>query len=311
MTVPVLIIAGFLGAGKTTLVRQLLSKAKGRRLAVLVNDFGDLALDAALISEVSDDVMELKNGCICCSTRGDLLIAAEKLLQRKGEIDGLIVEASGLSLPRNIAATFEARDFSESFHVQAIVTLIDCASFADLDFDAGELAIEQAYDASLVVLNKVDLAGPDTAAEVRQVIEGACPHAVFLESGRSDLSLHMLLDSPLRQLQTLHDLERSFSSLGAWQSVSWQYDGRLDLDRALAALDALPKSILRVKGYLAPQGEDGPVYLVQKVGARGEVILLRECPPDTSTHLVLIGPRAPLEAFDVSAHFSRAALEGV
>lgn len=155
MMLPVTILSGFLGAGKTTLLKRVLESAGSQKFAVLVNDFGALSIDASLISQVNEDTIELKNGCVCCSTRGDLLMAAQRIVAEERDIDRVIIEASGVSRPENIARTFESNEFTQRFSVQSILTLIDVASFPVLDLSLVNWLLIRPQCLTLLFLTKL------------------------------------------------------------------------------------------------------------------------------------------------------------
>lgn len=271
MTTPVTIVGGFLGSGKTTFLRRLLSapQRQDQRLAVVVNDFGDLNIDATLISEVSDDTIELTNGCLCCSARGDLLIAAKRLMLRDPPPDGIVVEASGVARPDVVARSFMASEFGDHFDVQTLLTLVDADGFSDLDFDVGELAIDQAAVADLVLLNKVDLAGPDKTAKVELVLKEAIPHIRLIETTHAQVPLDLVVagsrERPWERFGENTDADDMFDT------VSWTSEAALDLEAFRAAMEGLPPGLLRLKGFIFTRDKPGTCLLVQMVGRRGTI----------------------------------------
>ena len=133
---PVTIISGFLGAGKTTLLNHILKNQVGIKTAVLVNEFGEIGIDNDLIIEGSEDMIELNNGCICCTINGELLKTVSKVLERQEEIDYLIVETTRLADPLPIAMTFAAGNLREKVRLDSIITLVDAENF---DFNINRL----------------------------------------------------------------------------------------------------------------------------------------------------------------------------
>lgn len=269
MTTPVTIVGGFLGSGKTTFLRRLLTAPQGRRLAVVVNDFGDLNIDAALISQVSDDTVELTNGCLCCSARGDLLIAAKRLMLRDPQPDGIVVEASGVARPDMVARSFKASEFGDHFDVQTILTLVDASGFSDLDFEVGELALDQAAVADLVLLNKVDLAGPDETAKVEKVLREAIPHIRLIETSQArvplDLVVAGLRGRPLESLAAPLDADDMFDTM------TWASGDPVNLEAFQAAMERLPPGVFRLKGFIFTGDDSRNRLLVQMVGRRGTI----------------------------------------
>lgn len=302
MSTPVTIVGGFLGSGKTTFLRRLLSAPQGQRLAVIVNDFGDLNIDAALISQVSDDTVELTNGCLCCSARGDLLIAARRLMLRDPQPDGIVVEASGVARPDVVARSFGASEFGDHFDVQTLLTLVDASGFSDLDFDVGELAIDQAAVADLVLLNKVDLAGPEETARVAEVLEEAIPHIRLIRSVNADLPLALVFSGPRE-----HPPGKMADQLEAadlFDTMTWVSDDPLDLEAFHKAMQHLPPQVYRLKGFVFAAERPGTRLLVQMVGRRGSIEPFGEATEAPRNELVAImkagtlSPRAFDAVFD-------------
>lgn len=273
MTIPVTIVGGFLGSGKTTFLRRLLAAPQGRRLAVVVNDFGDLNIDAALISEVSDDTIELTNGCLCCSARGDLLIAAKRLTLRDPQPDGIVVEASGVARPDVVARSFKASEFGDHFDVQTLLALVDADGFSALDFDVGELAIDQAAVADLVLLNKIDLAGPDETAKVKQVLKEAIPHIRLIETTHAQVPLDLVVAGVVagHWEPATEGVAESVDAGDMFDTVSWTSKTELDLEAFHAAMERLPPGVLRLKGFIFASDTPGTCLLIQMVGRRGTI----------------------------------------
>ncbi len=153
---PVTIITGFLGSGKTTLLNHILSNQDGLRTAVLVNEFGEIGIDNELIIATEDDMVELSNGCICCTINEDLVNAVYKVLERDDSIDYLVVETTGLADPLPVALTFLGTELRDMTRLDSIVTTVDCENFS-LDLFNSEAAYSQIVYGDVILLNKVDL----------------------------------------------------------------------------------------------------------------------------------------------------------
>jgi len=153
---PVTIISGFLGSGKTTLLNHILKNHVGIKTAVLVNEFGEIGIDKDLIIEGSEDMIELNNGCICCSINGELLNTVSKVLERAEKLDYLIVETTGLADPLPVAKTLEAGDLREKVRLDSIITVIDGENF-DFEINNTSVAYSQILYGDILLLNKSDL----------------------------------------------------------------------------------------------------------------------------------------------------------
>ncbi|MFM7218981.1 MAG: CobW family GTP-binding protein, partial [Nodosilinea sp.] len=177
---PVTIITGFLGSGKTTLLNHILSNQQGLKTAVLVNEFGEIGIDNDLLTttETSDDdtMVELSNGCICCTINNDLMEAVYKVLERQDRIDYLVVETTGLADPLPIALTFLGTELRDMTRLDSIVTVVDAENYS-LDLFNSQAAYNQIAYGDILLLNKTDLVdGADLdrlEVKIREVKEGA------------------------------------------------------------------------------------------------------------------------------------------
>jgi G3E family GTPase len=189
---PVTILTGFLGAGKTTLLNHILSNQQGVKTAVLVNEFGEIGIDNDLIIATGDDMVELSNGCICCSINGELLDAVYRILDRPDPVDYLVVETTGLADPLPVAMTFLGSDLRDTTRLDSIITLIDAENFSDEILD-GEVARAQVVYGDILLLNKCDLVGEERLAEVEGRLREIKTDARILRSVKGDVSLPLLL----------------------------------------------------------------------------------------------------------------------
>ena len=223
---PVTVLSGFLGAGKTTLLNQVLNNREGRRVAVIVNDMSEVNIDAALIerggaelSRTEEKLVEMSNGCICCTLRDDLLDEVSRLAQ-EGRFDYLLIESTGISEPIPVAQTFTFEDengvsLSQVSRLDTMVTVVDAASFlrdynaADALQDRGEslgeedhrtvtdLLIDQIEFADVIVLNKLDLVSNDQALEVEAIVKALNPGAKILMATHGQVPLEYVFDTGL------------------------------------------------------------------------------------------------------------------
>ncbi len=213
--VPVTIITGFLGSGKTTLLNHILQNQQGIKTAVLVNEFGEIGIDNDLIVETGEDMVELNNGCVCCTINEDLVNAVHKVLARSEAIDYLVVETTGLADPLPVALTFLGTELRDLTRLDSIITLVDAANFS-LDLFNSEAAQSQITYGDIILINKTDLideADVDLLeVRIRDMKEGAR----IIRTTKSQVSLPMILsvglfesdkylDEPAHEDHTHHD----------------------------------------------------------------------------------------------------------
>lgn len=230
---PVTVLSGFLGAGKTTLLNRILNNRDGRRVAVIVNDMSEVNIDADLVREGSElsrseeTLVEMSNGCICCTLRDDLLKVV-RTLSEEGRFDYLLIESTGISEPLPVAATFDFRDengqsLSDVARLDTMVTVVDAVNlledFSSHDFltDRGEslgdqddrslvsLLTEQIEFADVVILNKVADAGPKRSSNARKIIRSLNGDANIIETNHSDVPSKAILDTGLFDFDTAHE----------------------------------------------------------------------------------------------------------
>lgn len=288
MPIPLTILGGFLGAGKTTALNGLLARTT-RRIAVLVNDFGAVNIDAALIETRQSGMVSLTNGCVCCALGPDLGEAILRLVARDPAPEQIVIEASGVSDPWRIAqlARLEAK-----VSLDAVLVLVDATRFPALLADRwlADTLTRQIARADLVLLTHGDVARPEEITATRDALRHLRPNlpvAIMPMEGMPLLMLGAHRDPASRFLAEVPDDSHGFRSL------AWVPPGPLDRGGLLAALDALPDSVLRVKGFcrLAP---DGDWHLLQRAGRRATLEPWPGEPP--AECLVLIGtPAMPAE----------------
>ncbi|MCR3748918.1 GTP-binding protein [Lentzea californiensis] len=198
---PVTVLSGFLGAGKTTLLNHVLTNRENRRVAVIVNDMSEVNIDAALIDRSTERLVELTNGCICCTLREDLLDSVGELA-RSGRFDTILVESTGVSEPMPVAATFEwtfsdGTSLSDHARLDTMVTLVDAAGFLRelAKGDVSDLLVDQAEFADVLVVNKTDLVTSGQLATLDAVLRRLNPSARLLHARRGVVELSDVLDT--------------------------------------------------------------------------------------------------------------------
>ncbi len=265
---PVTVLSGFLGSGKTTLLNRILRADHGLRIAVMINDFGDVNIDKDLVTGQSGDVVELTGGCLCCTIREDLLGSARSLLTSGREFDYVIVETSGLAEPLAVAQTFLVPELEQSYRLDAVITMVDSANI-ETWLARNETAAEQIRCADLLVMNKLDLIAPDDVDRIKARLADFNANARVLPSINGDVPAALLLDvdahRPGHAAESHHHHEHV--DHGDVLSVSFAADVELDYDRFDRFLQGLPDGVFRAKGSVAIHGL-GRRVIFHRVGAR-------------------------------------------
>ncbi|GAB4208643.1 MAG: GTP-binding protein [Coleofasciculaceae cyanobacterium] len=193
---PVTIITGFLGSGKTTLLNQILQNKQDLKVAVLVNEFGDINIDSQLLVSLDEDMVELSNGCICCTINDGLIDAVYRVLEREDRIDYLVVETTGIADPLPIALTFLNGELRNLTRLDSILTLVDSETFAPNHFDS-EAAFRQIAYGDIILLNKTDLVEPEQVAYIEDYIRTVKQGARILQCQYGEVPLPLILDVEL------------------------------------------------------------------------------------------------------------------
>lgn len=297
--VPLTLLTGFLGAGKTTLVNRVLRGKAGVPVGVLVNDFGAIDIDRELIAGESEGVLSLANGCICCSLRDDLVASVTRLLAGPNAPRRVLLEASGVADPGPIATTFMAPAFRHRLRLDGVVCVVD-AEQAFLAPEVEGLQWRQVGYADLVALNKVDLAGPERAAAVAARIRGEFSGARIIETVRGNLPAEVLFspsepgNGPARQHERDPSGESAADRFAAW---SFESEETFCADALHELPSRLPQWIYRAKGIVRLAGRDGQYRrgVLQIVGRRADLVAEREWRPGDHSRLVFIGAASSMQ----------------
>jgi len=272
--IPVTVLTGFLGSGKTTFVNYLLKANHGKKLAIVENEFGEVGVDDGLVVQSEEEVIEMMNGCICCTVRDDLIVALKRLVtERKGKFDAIIIETTGLADPAPVAQTFFVdEDMKKHFYLDAIVTFVDCKHITEhLDEVKPEgvenEAVEQVAFADVLVMNKTDLVTADDIQAVKKNLRGINTSAKMIESkfGRIpveevlgikafDLEKTLEMDDKFLNVDEEHKHDRSVSSVGVCIEGSFLQEKFYNWLSTL--LKEQGQDLYRSKGIVAFAGTD-------------------------------------------------------
>ncbi|MGK7871823.1 MAG: cobalamin biosynthesis protein CobW [Xenococcaceae cyanobacterium] len=327
--IPVTVVTGFLGAGKTTLVRHLLQNNQGRRIAVLVNEFGEVGIDGELLRSCqicdeqenpADNIVELSNGCLCCTVQEEFYPTMQELLERRDKIDCLLVETSGLALPKPLVQAFRWPEIRNGATVDGVVTVVDSQAIAEGtlvgDLEAleaqrqadpnleHETPIEELFEdqlacADLILLTKTDLVNEVTLSKVKEWLQKELPAGVRIIPCRNGeinpdvlLGFNAAVEDNLDSRPSHHDYEEEHEHDDGINSVQFIFDQTFEPKALTKKLQQLVKEqeIYRIKGFVNVPNK--PMRMVlQGVGNRLESFYDRLWLKDESrqTRLVLIG----------------------
>jgi G3E family GTPase len=269
----VTVLTGFLGAGKTTLVNRILSEEHGLRIAVLVNDFGEVDVDSELIVGVAAQKVSLANGCVCCEVRDDLLAAIDEVLASEAGIDAIVLEASGVAEPLAIARTFVDAAHQRRLRLDGIIAVVDAEQLPAQVADpvTSDLVYGQIGCSDLVLLNKIDLADTERVGEVRDFVAERLDSVRMIETLHADVPLSVLLGARPQSAISVDDHANHHHHHPGF--VSWVYRReRPFAERSLVECIAeLPGSVYRIKGFVHTTGHPQHRVLVQAVGMRSDI----------------------------------------
>ena len=295
---PVTIITGFLGSGKTTLINKILHNKQKLKVAVLVNEFGDINIDTQLLMDVNENMLELSNGCICCTINEGLIDAVYQVLESDKKVDYLIIETTGVADPLPIILTFLSTELKDLTYLDSVLTLVDSENFTPDHFDS-EAALKQIAYGDIILLNKTDLVSEDRIDYLESYIKTVNKGARILRTEYSKIPSYLILDVNTSKLRPYfiednndkYEVQKksqnhlindgftsvSFRSARPFSAMKFQNN----------FIDELPENIFRAKGILWFQ-ESESKHIFQLSGRRYDMQIEKWSITPTN-QLVLIG----------------------
>jgi G3E family GTPase len=290
--VKVTILSGFLGAGKTTLLNHIIRHNQGRKIAVLVNDFGKINIDSDLIVSRDENKIDLTGGCVCCTIQKDLIASVINLMKQIDKPKHIIVECSGAADPSQVLNTLSIPLLKLHLHVDGLFTVIDSSQLLEIDKEYLELAIRQIRAANLLILNKIDCINNHDLKRVKTFIKKVSPSAVIMESIRCKVPLDLIFGfKDLPELQDtanlkemavhVHETDGQESTVGILPTVpthehkshdlvfeSWSFRSEKPFKKKAfkEVLEDMPSDIIRAKGFVYWDDPENPMVLFNLVG---------------------------------------------
>ena len=301
MPVPILLVTGFLGAGKTTVVNHLLAHAEGRRIAAVVNDFGAINIDAELIAGASDGVVSLANGCICCTLEGDLLRTLSTLLRRDPRPEYIVIETSGVADPSDIVRNLMDPVILREAPLETVLCVMDAtASPAALE-DA--LHRSQLRVADIVALSKLDLADEGADTRMRETIRALRVPAVVVDAKHGEIPSALLFPANVDRAPTPREPGPKRPAEERFETLSWTSERPISLQRLQQAIGRLAPKLARAKGLFETVEQPGRLTVFQFAAGRATL-----APGDAPTAGV---PRARIVFIAELGVLSKAELDGI
>jgi G3E family GTPase len=266
VSVPILLVTGFLGAGKTTVVNHLLAHAEGRRIAAVVNDFGAINIDAELITGASDGVVGLRNGCICCSLQGDLLRTLAVLLRRDPRPEFIVIETSGVADPSDIVRNLMDPVIWHEAPLETVLCVVDATTPTATLKDA--LLGSQLRAADVVALSKVDLVDAAGRAQLRDAIRVLRPAAAVVNALHGEVPAALLFPADIDRVPAPHEPGQRRPAADRFETLSWTSERPVSLPRLQQAIGRLAPKLARAKGLFETVEQPGRLMVFQLAGGR-------------------------------------------
>ena len=300
LPVPILLVAGFLGAGKTTVVNHLLAHAEGKRIAAVVNDFGAINIDAELIAGASDGVVSLSNGCICCTLEGDLIRTLATLLRRDPRPEFIVIETSGIADPADIVRNLMDPVIWKEAPLDTVLCVVDATQPPAALNDA--LLRAQLRAADVVALSKVDLADAAARAAMRDAIRAQRPAAVVVDAVQGEVPTALLFPIDPDHLPAPREVGPRRPAAERFETLSWTSERRVHLPRLQQAIGRLAPKLARAKGLFETVEQPGRLTVFQLAGGRATLAAGGVPAPDVPrTRIVFIAELGALSRAEIDA----------
>ncbi|NKB61877.1 MAG: hypothetical protein GKR95_06980 [Gammaproteobacteria bacterium] len=328
---PIVVIGGFLGAGKTTLINRVLTESRGSRFVVFVNDFGAINIDIDLIDTVAEDRISLKNGCVCCSLNDDLVNKIADLAKLDFPPDGVFIEASGVADPRSFSTSFNALEAAGLARLDVSVYVLDAENFYRMSYEDGEEIIDHGASSDLIVLNKMDVADSVRIKSLEATLVQSAPYTRILPTSYCDIPLEIIgnfpssarwtqlqgpsntgneadsgvdsrvnskVDSGSNRPDSGDDVDNGrdrMNHLHKYDKWSYETNYLVNRNEFEKFVQRLPDQCIRAKGFLGFLDEPEQEYYFSFVGFRASLEKSTKVRPPDSCRIIAIGYRDRLQ----------------
>ncbi|MCZ4353400.1 GTP-binding protein [Roseovarius aestuarii] len=267
--IPLVTVGGYLGAGKTTLINQILSHSGGRRYVVFVNDFGAINIDLQLVESIDEDRISFTNGCVCCTLNDEFVVSVTRLAQSGAPLDGILIEASGVADPRALEASLRALEAAGHARFETALYVMDADQFGGLDYIDTETIIDHAVASDLVLINKADLVTTAQIETIMDTLKVAAPYTHLMPTTHCGVPLEILFGqfgAPRQRKATITPSQHS--TFFRWDA---QRDGLVDREAFRAFAQILQSQFFRAKGLVRFRDAPEDVYALNAVGQRAVI----------------------------------------
>lgn len=310
--IPITILTGFLWSGKTTLLNHIIHNANGRKIAVVENEFGSTGIDAELIEKSTEEIIEISDGCICCTVRKDFMEAIERLLASGREIDNIIIECSGMSEPLPIAQSFLMNDMKWRVQLDSIICLVDALNITQNLTQNTKTALEQIEFADYVIITKWESSNKQILESIEDIIRRVNAYAPIINRATGNITLDLLLDTNRISLEDAEKMAETLDEHTHSESM-WHYvhhsDYLFDHIKLSEFFRDLPYSIYRVKWFVRLAHDSNKTFLIQKVWARFTVEEQPNPSQEYKNTLVFIGEW--IEPFHINIDLAKCRFQNI